>query len=64
LKDDLKVALTVTETAFSLGLFMVNGEYDYNMDLVSVNQDAIVWGDALFQECIKGSRRLDVDTAV
>ncbi len=62
LKDDLKVALTVTENAFSLGLFMVTGEYDYNMDLISINQEAIMWGNKLFQECIKGSRRLGEDT--
>ena len=63
LKDDLKVALTVTESAFSLGLYTLNSEYDYNMDLVSFSQDAILWGNELFQECVKGSRRIGLDTA-
>jgi predicted transcriptional regulator len=58
LKDDLKIALTVTDNSFSLGLFSLNGEYDYNMDLISFNPEAIEWGDALFQDCLKGSKRI------
>lgn len=64
LKEDLKIALTVTDNAVSLGLFRANGEYDYNMDVISINQNAIRWGNDLFQECIKVSKKLDVDTIV
>ncbi|NLE03248.1 MAG: DUF1724 domain-containing protein [Crenarchaeota archaeon] len=51
-KDDLKVALTVTESAFSLGLFALNGEYDYNMDLVSLNPQSVHWGHELFKNLL------------
>lgn len=56
LNDDLRIALTVTDRSFSLGLFLLNGEYDYNMDLVSLNPRAIELGEALFQDCLKSSR--------
>lgn len=56
LNDDLRIALTVTDRSFSLGLFLLNAEYDYNMDLVSLNPRAIELGEALFRDCLKSSR--------
>ncbi len=55
LNENLKVALTVTNKNFSLGLFTVDGEYDDKMDLISVNPQAIQWGEELFQSILKDS---------
>jgi predicted transcriptional regulator len=56
LKEDLKVALTVTEKSFSLGLFDLGGEYDYSTDLVSLNPEAIKWGEDLFRGVVAESK--------
>jgi predicted transcriptional regulator len=58
IKENLKVALTVTDKNFSLGLFKINGEYDDNMDLISLNKEAIEWGHELFEEVLKNSTRI------
>ena len=58
LLDDLKIALTVTETIFSLGLFHPNGEYDYTTDLVSVNPRALQFGEEIFYEYQKRAERV------
>jgi predicted transcriptional regulator len=60
LMDDLRVALTVTENSFSLGLFSVDGTYDYGMDLISNTESAIKWGEQLFEELLSRSERLDL----
>ncbi len=62
LQEGLKVALTVTEKNFSLGLFNLNGEYDDRMDLISLSPHAIHWGEQLFLEYLKTSRRLTPET--
>jgi predicted transcriptional regulator len=54
IKDDLKVALTITDKNFSLGLFNHKGEYDYSMDLISLSKDSIGWGKKLFQIFVQG----------
>ena len=58
LKDDLKIALSLTEVSFSLGLFSLSGSYDDNMDLVSTSTEAIKWGERLFEDAIKGAQRI------
>jgi predicted transcriptional regulator len=57
--DNLKVALTVTDKGFSLGLFKNTGEYDDNTDLVSTSPKAIEWGQELFQSILNVSKRLE-----
>jgi predicted transcriptional regulator len=61
LRENLKVALTVTENIFSLGLFILDGEYDDKMDMVSFNHEAINWGEELFQDYLKGSGEIGVE---
>jgi predicted transcriptional regulator len=56
-KDDLKVALTITENSFSLGLFGLDGNYDYSMDLVSLSPQAVAWGEELFRSVLAKSQR-------
>ncbi|MCW4050365.1 MAG: DUF1724 domain-containing protein [Candidatus Bathyarchaeota archaeon] len=60
LADELRVALTVTENSFSIGLFTNEGQYDYSQDLVSDNQKAIEWGEELFRHYLKEAKRLDL----
>jgi predicted transcriptional regulator len=59
INDRVNVALTVTEKVFSLGLFTSTGEYDYNMDLISHNLDALVWGESLFKHFLKNSEQIN-----
>jgi predicted transcriptional regulator len=58
LLDDLKIALTVTENIFSLGLFNPNGVYDYTTDLVSVHPRALQFGEEIFHEYQKRAERV------
>ena len=57
--DELRLALTVTENSFSLGLFRYNGTYDYGMDLISNSEKAINWGNELFGRLLENAERLD-----
>ena len=56
LNENIRFALSLTETIFSLGLFNVSGEYDDKMDLVSTSTEAIEWGQQLFEETKKLSK--------
>jgi predicted transcriptional regulator len=47
--ENLKVAFTVTDAFFSLGLFNNNGVYDISQDLISTDDMAIRWGHELFK---------------
>lgn len=57
--DDLKIALTITENIFSMGLFHQNGEYDYTTDLVSVNPQTLQLGEEIFYEYLKQAKRVN-----
>lgn len=61
LNENLKFALTVTDTAFSLGLFTENGVYDDKMDLISLSPQAIEWGEELFEFTLKDSIRIGLE---
>ena len=63
-KNDLKIALALTESSFSLGLFSLSGSYDDSMDLRSNSCEAIKWGERLFEDAIKGSQRIGLDLLV
>lgn len=49
LKEDVRVAFTVTDTILSLGLYRLDGTYDLTGDLICVGEDAKNWGRELFQ---------------
>ncbi len=61
--ENAKIALTVTEKSFSLGLFSLNGEYDYNADLESESSEAIAWGEELFQNILRESVMIGGDSS-
>lgn len=49
LGEDLPVAMTVTDKFLSLGLFNLQGSYDYSTDLVSSDPRALEWGENLYK---------------
>jgi predicted transcriptional regulator len=57
-RDSLKIALTVTERFLSLGLFAVDGTYDYSADLMSSHPQALEWGKRLFEYYHASSERV------
>jgi len=46
---EVKIAFTVTDKYLSLGLFLEQGDYDNNKDLISDDYDAVTWGNHLFE---------------
>ena len=49
LKSPLKIGITVTDKFLSLGLYHVDGPYDYSRDLLGYDKRAIDWGNELFE---------------
>ena len=49
IKEDIKVAFTVTDKFMTMGFFLINGLYDSTKNLVSDHDDAITWGNKLFE---------------
>lgn len=47
--EKVKVAFTITDAFFSLGLFTNNNVYDITHDLISTDDFAIRWGNDLFE---------------
>jgi predicted transcriptional regulator len=60
LLDDIKIALTVTESSLSMGLFHLDGQYDYSMDLVSTDPQALEWGKEVFQSFLKRAKKVSL----
>ncbi len=58
--DELKIALTVTENLFSMGLFDLNGQYDYGMDLISLDPESLQWGEEVFQDYLQQARKVEL----
>jgi predicted transcriptional regulator len=59
LNDDVKVALALTDTSLSLGLFSLSGIYDDSLDLVSNEERAHQWGSLLFEDVVRKSRKIN-----
>jgi len=57
-KEETKAAFTVTDYFFSLGLYHINGNYDYNRDLVSYERKGIDWGEKLFEWYLQRAERI------
>ncbi len=56
--EELKIAFTVTEKFFSMGLFLEGGTYDPTINLVSKNEKAIGWGTRLFEHYLKTAEKI------
>jgi len=57
--DNIKIALTVTDNSLSLGLFNLNGEYDYSTDLLATDPAALIWGDEVFAHYLKQAKKVN-----
>ncbi|PAV05193.1 MULTISPECIES: helix-turn-helix transcriptional regulator [Methanobacterium] len=57
--EEVREAFTVTDNFISFGLFIVDGIYDYSMDLISDDKNAIVWGQKLFEYYLKKSKKVN-----
>ncbi len=60
-KEDVKIAFTVTDNSMALRLFSADGIYDPNLVLVSNHDDAVMWGNKLFDHHLKKSRKINVE---
>jgi predicted transcriptional regulator len=56
-KHDPKVAFTAGDYFISLGLFRLDGTYDYFHDLIGYSNEALRWGRALFNYHVHLSER-------
>ncbi|MDY6964612.1 MAG: winged helix-turn-helix domain-containing protein [Halobacteriota archaeon] len=59
--EDLNVNFTVTESAFSMGLFRNDGIFDISIDLFAYASDALNWGRDLFEYYRKRSQIVKID---
>ncbi|MFP3952129.1 MAG: helix-turn-helix transcriptional regulator [Candidatus Bathyarchaeia archaeon] len=57
-RDNLSIGLTVTDKILSLGLFTIQGTYDYSMDLVSSEPGAREWGLSLYRYYREGATEI------
>lgn len=57
---ELKIAFTVTEKFFSMGLFLEGRTYDPTINLVSKNKKAINWGSQLFEYYLKNAEKITI----
>jgi predicted transcriptional regulator len=57
-REGTQAAFTVTDYFFSLGLFHLNGNYDYNRDLLSFEKEGIEWGNSLFEWYLQKAERI------
>jgi predicted transcriptional regulator len=48
IEQNPKIAFTVTDYFLSVGLFRYDGMYDMANDLLSYNEEALDWGNKLF----------------
>jgi len=61
INEDVRVAFTVTDSIFSLGLFGLDGIYDPSHDLVSRDKGAINWGRELFEYYKSRAKKLELE---
>ena len=55
LEDNVKISLTMGDDFIALGLFSTEGGYDLNISLISHGEEAISWGNRLFDYYLKQS---------
>ncbi len=58
LNNNIRVALTVTEKTWSIGLFSISGEYDYSTDLIGHGEEGLEWGNQLFKKVLAQSTKV------
>ena len=57
-RQDIKFSFAVTDSIFSLSLFLNNGVFDAKHDVVSRGASAVTWGESIFAHYAKQSEKL------
>ncbi len=60
IKEDIKVAFTVTDKTMTLGLFSTSGKYDSTRLLKSDDENALKWGNELFDYYLKRAQKVNL----
>ena len=58
IKNSIKISFTVSDTFMALGLFQTDGIYDLHKYLIGRDDDAIKWGNRLFNYYLKQSKEV------
>lgn len=58
IKENVKISFTVSDTFIALGLFSTDGIYDLHKYLIGVDEDAIEWGNRLFNYFLERSEKV------
>ena len=58
INESIKISFTVSDNFFALGLFQTDGIYDLHKYLIGRDQDAIQWGNRLFDYYLKRSKNV------
>jgi len=56
--EDAKMSFTVTDTFIALGLFLTDGIYDLHKYLIGEDDEAIEWGNCLFEHYLKRAKEV------
>ena len=60
INKEIKIAFTVTDNSLRLSLFSADGIYDPSLILVNDQDDAVKWGNILFDYYQKKSQKIDM----
>jgi len=60
IEQNPKTVFTVTDYFFMVGLFRLDGSYDYSDELLSYSNDGIKWGRELFDHYVQASKEFDL----
>jgi len=62
--EEVKIALTIGDDFIALGLFSADGAYDLSISLISNGDDAISWGNRLFDHYRQQATIIDLSEPV
>jgi len=60
-EENARANFTVTDYFLAIGLYRIDGTYDYSRDLVSYNKEAIGWGRKLFEWYLNKAEKIFLD---
>jgi predicted transcriptional regulator len=60
IEQNPKTVFTVTDYFFMVGLFRLDGSYDYSDQLLSYSNDGTKWGRELFDHYVRASKEFDL----
>ena len=60
-EDDTKISMTIGNNFVALGLFSTEGVYDPSMFILSEDDDAIEWGNNLFDHYLELADKFEIN---